>query len=177
MEGDCVRRALALLEKARRMDLVNVEALSTLRPASKASQGVAAVLACSPPCSGQKTAQVRKTGWVPGRAVGRDGGAGGFQYGERPSQDQGRVRKTMLCITGAEQKDDCGERPGKGLGAAFTLLPQGNGSERGGASGLGGVQVLFSGPPRGPRIPLRKQIWLWSCKGAKLRAKQGRWGP
>ncbi|KAJ1157798.1 hypothetical protein NDU88_010497 [Pleurodeles waltl] len=52
MEGDCVKKALALLEKARRMDLVNREALSALRPARKAAQWVAAaVLACSPPHS------------------------------------------------------------------------------------------------------------------------------
>ncbi|KAJ1179049.1 hypothetical protein NDU88_004288 [Pleurodeles waltl] len=43
MDGDCVKKPLALLEKAGRMDLVN-------REARKAAQGVAAaVLACSPP--------------------------------------------------------------------------------------------------------------------------------
>ncbi|KAJ1084140.1 hypothetical protein NDU88_004293 [Pleurodeles waltl] len=50
MSDDCVRRARDVLEKARRMDLVNAEALGTLHQAWKASHGVtAAVFACSPP--------------------------------------------------------------------------------------------------------------------------------
>ncbi|KAJ1139115.1 hypothetical protein NDU88_005492 [Pleurodeles waltl] len=58
MSEECMRRALALLEKAGRMDLVRQEALGPLRPACRASAGVAAaVLACSLPRSGVKAAQ------------------------------------------------------------------------------------------------------------------------
>ncbi|KAJ1164380.1 hypothetical protein NDU88_004820 [Pleurodeles waltl] len=57
-EAECLRAAVALLEKAGRMDLLRREALPALRPAQKAAHGVAAaVMACSPPRSGAKLSQ------------------------------------------------------------------------------------------------------------------------
>ncbi|KAJ1137904.1 hypothetical protein NDU88_004300 [Pleurodeles waltl] len=58
MSEECVRRALALLEKAGRMNLVRHATLGLWRPARMASADVAAaVLACSPPRSGARSVQ------------------------------------------------------------------------------------------------------------------------
>ncbi|KAJ1106251.1 hypothetical protein NDU88_003654 [Pleurodeles waltl] len=71
MEPGFVEQALVLLHRARRMDLVNQEALRALHPARRAAQGVVAtVLACSPPSSPAQGIQVR----IPGRVVGRGRG-------------------------------------------------------------------------------------------------------
>ncbi|KAJ1213750.1 hypothetical protein NDU88_001381 [Pleurodeles waltl] len=67
-EAEYLQAAVALLEKAGRMDLLRQEALPALRPARKAAQGVtAAVMACSPPRSGGRTGQMRKGGQGGGR--------------------------------------------------------------------------------------------------------------
>ncbi|KAJ1141871.1 hypothetical protein NDU88_008199 [Pleurodeles waltl] len=63
MAEDKVRKALALLEQAGRMDLVRPEALGPLHPARRASAGVAAaVMACSPPRAAITVSQVRRGG-------------------------------------------------------------------------------------------------------------------
>ncbi|KAJ1172801.1 hypothetical protein NDU88_004643 [Pleurodeles waltl] len=67
MEPGYVEQALLLLRRAGRIVLVNQEALRALRPARRAAKGVAAaVLACSPPSSPARGAQVR----IPGRVTG-----------------------------------------------------------------------------------------------------------
>ncbi|KAJ1154290.1 hypothetical protein NDU88_007043 [Pleurodeles waltl] len=72
MSDECVRRALPLLEKAGRMDVVQQEALGPLRLARKAlASVVAVVLACSPPRAGGKAEQVRRGGRAGGRSQGR----------------------------------------------------------------------------------------------------------
>ncbi|KAJ1088779.1 hypothetical protein NDU88_001934 [Pleurodeles waltl] len=76
MSDDKVRRALALLEQAGRMDLIKPEALAPERPACQASAGVA-VLACSPP----RTATVGI----------QEGGEGGLREGWGGEALAGRV--------------------------------------------------------------------------------------
>ncbi|KAJ1082308.1 hypothetical protein NDU88_002476 [Pleurodeles waltl] len=58
MADEKVRKALALLEQAGRMDIVRPEALGPLCPVHRASAGVvAAVMACSPPRAARTVAQ------------------------------------------------------------------------------------------------------------------------
>ncbi|KAJ1097543.1 hypothetical protein NDU88_002661 [Pleurodeles waltl] len=93
MSDNCIQKALALVEKAGRMDLVNVVALGPLRPARKASQGAAsAVIACLLPCLLSKVAQVRKGGRTSGRAMGSGGGVVG---GRRFTRIRGAVGKAQ----------------------------------------------------------------------------------
>ncbi|KAJ1112644.1 hypothetical protein NDU88_000905 [Pleurodeles waltl] len=57
-EAEYLQAAVALLEKAGRMDLLRQEAFPALRPARKAAHGIAAaVMACSPPRSGGRAGQ------------------------------------------------------------------------------------------------------------------------
>ncbi|KAJ1098236.1 hypothetical protein NDU88_003352 [Pleurodeles waltl] len=68
MADEKVQKALALLEQAGRVDIVQPEALGLLRPVRRASAGVAAaVMACSPLCAARMVAQVRRGKGGPGR--------------------------------------------------------------------------------------------------------------
>ncbi|KAJ1099479.1 hypothetical protein NDU88_004580 [Pleurodeles waltl] len=68
MESEYIQAALSLLKKAGRMDLLRQVALPALRPARKATQGVAAaVMACSPQRAGARLGQVRRGGRGGGR--------------------------------------------------------------------------------------------------------------
>ncbi|KAJ1163736.1 hypothetical protein NDU88_004189 [Pleurodeles waltl] len=67
MAEEKVHQALALLEQARRMDLVRPEAFGPVRPARTGLSGVAAaVLACSPPRAGKPSSQVKMAAKVVG---------------------------------------------------------------------------------------------------------------
>ncbi|KAJ1188757.1 hypothetical protein NDU88_005514 [Pleurodeles waltl] len=75
MAEENVRKALALLEQAGRLDLVRLEALAPERPACQASAGLAAaVLACSPLRATSSGVQLRKGARVVG-GPGRRGAA------------------------------------------------------------------------------------------------------
>ncbi|KAJ1172367.1 hypothetical protein NDU88_004214 [Pleurodeles waltl] len=79
MAEEKVRQALALLEQAGRMDLVQPEAFGPGQPVRRASTGVAAaVLACSPPRTAQPMSLVR----MGGRAAGGTGKRGAAWAGQ-----------------------------------------------------------------------------------------------
>ncbi|KAJ1164323.1 hypothetical protein NDU88_004763 [Pleurodeles waltl] len=122
MEGDCVKKALALLEKAGHMDLVNLEALSALRPARKVAQGVTGSVLALGWASTARTGRV-----VPMAACIRKGGRA-FLQPQRGGA--GGVRATE-------------SRPGE---LEDTL---GRGGSRGPAGGLG-AQPLIAGFRQGP---------------------------
>ncbi|KAJ1158219.1 hypothetical protein NDU88_010913 [Pleurodeles waltl] len=172
IEGDRVRRVLALLEKAGRMDLVNLEALSALRPARQASQGVAAaVLACSPPRSEKKAEQVRKAGWVPGRAAGRGMGwvvCGAVRGLRRIKGVSGKTHRVSPLEGKRTTKDST---RAKGLGAAFTLLPQGNGREQGRGLGSLGNTGLGQPAPVGARNPAEEANLVVEQQGGEAQSE------
>ncbi|KAJ1182338.1 hypothetical protein NDU88_007530 [Pleurodeles waltl] len=139
MSDEYVRRALALLAKAGCMDRVKQEALGPLRPARKASSGVAAaVLACLPPRSSQKPVQVRWGGRVLGRCIERGAGpsSGGSARGLPLNADTpGKPRHVCRSKQGAQTA--CGTRKG-GMGAAC----KSSAGKQGKGRGLGGNERI-----------------------------------
>ncbi|KAJ1118971.1 hypothetical protein NDU88_007158 [Pleurodeles waltl] len=106
------QNALALLEHARRMDMVRPEALGLLHPAHRASAGVAAaVMACSPPRAVRMMAQVRRgrrrkggPGKKGAARGGRRCGKGGVGVGrpKRKSSDAGAPAQRSNVKGGAQ---------------------------------------------------------------------------
>ncbi|KAJ1124257.1 hypothetical protein NDU88_002718 [Pleurodeles waltl] len=164
-EEEYLQAAVALLEKAGRMDLLRQEALPALCPARKAAHGVAAaVMACSPPRAGSRAGQVRKGGRGggrllpgkrgrvvcgpagPGRAIVSSSGKGGAQMGSRVRLGRGgRGASRRAAGGGSLGSRDKGGRQGGGRGgqaggAGQVLQPGGHvvslvQSGRGGSGG------------------------------------------
>ncbi|KAJ1200750.1 hypothetical protein NDU88_004571 [Pleurodeles waltl] len=130
MSDDYVQRALALLEKAGRMDLINVEALGTLRLAQKASNGVtAAVFTCLPLRSGPKVAQVMRGRQIPAgiRGLGEEAEFDVDRPGDRDHDRAGNVGVITPPVGNELDSSKGGEQQKKmakvGGGGEETLAP------------------------------------------------------
>ncbi|KAJ1194045.1 hypothetical protein NDU88_003340 [Pleurodeles waltl] len=115
------------------MDLVNTAAQADLRPARKASQGIAAaVLTCLPLRRRRSEELQMRCGWEPGHAAG-------LWVGQNAEEARGgspwlgdRLRKTWRVNKGTAGAPGMGGTREAGLGAAGSVLSKGRGWGRGG---------------------------------------------